>query len=106
MDDERAIDTSYVEIYNSFFKDIVENPDGTLNKDQVMRELADYTVFMDTASKVYCNITHGRISKINTNADAIISVYEDCVNELIDDHVNDIKNDLCEDCQKHLSPEV
>jgi hypothetical protein len=65
----------YVEIYNSFFKDIVENPDGTLNKDQVMRELSDYDTFMATAGKVYCEITGGMISKINTTADAILGEY-------------------------------
>ena len=33
----------YEKEYNDFWKDIVENEDGTLNKDQVMRELYDYS---------------------------------------------------------------
>lgn len=68
---------NYEEIYNSLFKDIVENPDGTLNKDQVMRELSDYSVFLEQVSKVYCEITEGRISKPNTLAEAVISVKDE-----------------------------
>ena len=90
----------YVEIYNSLFKDIVENSDGTLNKDQVMRELSDYTTFMDTASKVYMEITNGRISKINTNADAIIGEYhtqlEVFAEELRDEFLEEMKVDTQE----------
>ncbi len=34
------------EKYISFWKDIVENDDGTLNKEQVMRELYDFSVLI------------------------------------------------------------
>lgn len=71
--------STYTEIYNSFFKDIVELPDGSLNKDQVMRELSDYTVLLESVSKVYCAITNGKISKPNTLPEVVISVYEDCM---------------------------
>ncbi len=72
-EDKRLVEQKYQE----FWKDIVENPDGTLNIEQVKKELSDYSMVMDIASKVYCSITRGRISKPNTNADCIIQVVED-----------------------------
>lgn len=41
-------------------------------------------VKMDTATRVYCHITCGRVSKVNTTADAIIGVYEDEITEIED----------------------
>ena len=81
----------YVENYNSIFKDFLENPDGTLDKDKVMRELADYSWLLDSVAKVYCAITHGRISKQNTLPDVVISVYEDCVTETVNDALEEAK---------------
>lgn len=52
--------------YEEFWKDIVENEDGTLNKDQVMRELSDYSMVMDNCSRAYYAMTDGIISKPNT----------------------------------------
>lgn len=90
--------STYVENYNSTFKDIVEYEDGTLNKDQVMRELSDYAVFMDTATRVYCRVTGGRVSKINTTADAIIGVYEDEITETVNAEIEDRRTYCCPIC--------
>lgn len=57
---------TYQEQYNDFWKDIVENEDGTLNKDQVMRELSDYSMVMDNCARAFALMTNGAISKQNT----------------------------------------
>ena len=57
---------TYQEEYNDFWRDIVENEDGTLNKDQVMRELSDYSMVMDNCARAFYTMTNGRISKQNT----------------------------------------
>ena len=54
------------ENYDNFWKEIVENPDGTLNLEQIKKELCDYSNIMDIVSKVYDHITGGRISNILT----------------------------------------
>ena len=56
----------YKKEYEEFWKDVVENEDGTLNKDQVMRELSDYSMVMNNCAKAYCVMTKQRISKQNT----------------------------------------
>ncbi|MFF2529275.1 hypothetical protein ACFVS2_10275 [Brevibacillus sp. NPDC058079] len=63
----------YEKNWEEFWKDICTNQDGSINLDQVKRELSDYQMVMNTASEVYCHITGDAISKVNTRASAIIS---------------------------------
>ena len=81
----------YPEIYKSIFKEIVENPDGTLNLDKVMRELADYAILLENASRVYCAVTNYRISMPSTASEAVIAEYEDCLTEMIDEEIAAVK---------------
>lgn len=52
-------------------------PDGTLDKDKVMRELHDYRMVLDEVSKVYDNITGGRFSKPLTEAVHVIAAADE-----------------------------
>lgn len=78
---------TYQEEYEDFWKCIVENENGTLNKDQVMRELSDYSMVMDNCARAYCLMTHQRISKQNT----MFFEVENIFNELF------IDKELCAD---------
>ncbi len=62
---------NYQKVYEEFWKDIVENEDGTLNKDQVMRELADYSVILKSVPEVYIEVAN--LSKPLTKPEVIIS---------------------------------
>ena len=83
--------------YNEFWKEIVENPDGTLNKEQIMKELADFSVLIDNLSKIYDRISSGIVSKPMTNAKTVLALYEEALEEAyergyedgVSDHVND-----------------
>ena len=68
---------TYQEEYEEFWKDIVENEDGTLNKDQIMRELSDYSMVMDNCAKAYYTMTNGRISKQNTMFFEVEGIFND-----------------------------
>ncbi|WP_037935378.1 hypothetical protein [Streptosporangium roseum] len=80
----------YVKTYDDFWKDIVENPDGTLNRDQLMRELFDYHVVMEQVGQVYCHITNGRISKLNTLANTVIAVADERIEEIVAEALADL----------------
>lgn len=56
-----------------FWRPIVCNPDGSLNAEAVKKELHDFYVVMGIVPKVYDHVTGGRISKIMTDPDAVIS---------------------------------
>jgi hypothetical protein len=66
----------YAKRYEEFWKEIVENPDGTLNKDQVMRELSDYSAVMHEVAIAYDSVT-GKFSKPNTAAHHVISAVDE-----------------------------
>src|SRR5690554_6072270 len=67
----------YEETYESFWKDIVENPDGSLNLDQVKRELHDCALLLDAVSKVYCHVTGGIVSKPLTDPSVVCSLADE-----------------------------
>jgi len=69
------------ENWNDFWKDIVTKEDGTIDIEQVKKELYDYSQYMHETSKVYDAVTRGRVSKPNTLASAVIGEYEADINE-------------------------
>ncbi len=67
-----ALDPEIELKYRDFWSKIVEHEDGSLNVNQIKRELVDYMTFMEQASLVYFHITDGLISKCNTCASSVI----------------------------------
>ena len=74
-------------IYNEFWKEIIENEDGSLNKKQIMKELCDYYHIMHNCSSAYDLMSCGIISKPNTCFSAVRGLFEE----------NYIKKDLAKD---------
>ncbi|MBN6054548.1 hypothetical protein JYK22_21580, partial [Nonomuraea sp. RK-328] len=79
----------YEKTYNDFWKDLVENEDGSLNRDQVMRELSDYHHLLEQAAEVYSHVTGGRISKTNTIASAVTAVADERIDEIVNAEIRD-----------------
>ena len=65
----------YKKEYNDFWKDIVENRFGILKKDQVKRELADFSFLMEQASIVYSEVAN--LSKTSYWAETILGELDD-----------------------------
>lgn len=90
----------YIKDYEEFWKDIVEKEDGTLNKDQVMRELSDYSMIMDNCERAYYMMTNGLISKANTCFFEVENIFnknfiyntEDLIYGYIEDFINILDN--------------
>lgn len=68
---------TYKEVYNSFWKELVENDDGTFNKDALMRELSDYKFLLDQIPLIYDHVTGGLLSKVGYHADTVISASDE-----------------------------
>lgn len=83
--------------YRDFWSKVVENEDGSLNVNQVKRELVDYMAFMEQASRVYYHVTNGLISKCNTCASSVIMeadrVRESDIETAIDINIDESNND-------------
>lgn len=82
-------DKDISEEYDSFWKQIVENKDGTINLDQLKKELSDYSLLLDNVPKVYMDITNDRISKPFTDISVVISQYEQILEERIADAIEE-----------------
>ncbi len=63
--------------FNTFWKHLIINDDGSVNLDHLKRELVDYSTVLGEVSRVYDHVTHGNISKPNTSAEDVISVSDD-----------------------------
>lgn len=62
--------------YNRFWKDIVENEDGSLNKEQIMKELGDFQLLIDNLTDLYCYISGNACSKVLVPAKTVLGLYE------------------------------
>ena len=60
-----------------FWKDIVCNEDGTINIEQLKKELCDFSVMMNEVPKVYCEVTGNAMSKPLYYADDVIAIFND-----------------------------
>lgn len=67
----------YIQKYEEFWKYIVENEDKTLNKDQIMRELFDYSMVMNNCERAYDLMTGGIISKASTKFKVVEEIFCD-----------------------------
>ena len=83
-------------VYQEFWKEIVENEDGTLNVEQVKRELADFSMVMDNCTSAYSEMTCCMISKPYTYFSEVRSIFKEkywhkgFVREDVQDMINDI----------------
>lgn len=88
--------------YDDYWKGLVENEDGTLNKEQIMKELYDYSTFMDTASKVYCHITGSKLSKVHYLPEVIISAAEEHQNDIISECIKEKMENLIDEIKDRI----
>jgi hypothetical protein len=77
------------EAWETFWKEICTNPDGSINVEQVKLELADLSVLIDWAPRVYVHATGGAISKPLTYPSAICAVIDEHVSDLVDGAVKE-----------------
>ncbi|QLI80827.1 hypothetical protein HZU75_04375 [Chitinibacter fontanus] len=83
-DDVLTIEESW-----EFWRDIVSNPDGSLNIEQIKRELCDYGNVLNYAAIVYDHATGGKCTKPLTYPSVAISLIDDHVTELSDEAIKE-----------------
>lgn len=89
---------TYHQVWEEEWKHICTNKDGTLNLDQIQRELSDYSFMLGEVPKVYSEVAG--LSKPNTHAKAVISEYEKLMNEKFKDYIDEIIHDLVEEIEE------
>jgi hypothetical protein len=92
--------------YQKFWKDIIENKDGSINLSQLKKELFDYQYILEQVPKVYCHITNNKLSFPNYSSEYVIQEYEDHIQELIKESIKENllnENHLREFCSNLFS---
>lgn len=90
----------YNQIYNDFWKDIIEDKYGNIDIEQLKKELCDYEFMLSEVPKVYYNVTNGLLSKPLYYADTIINCYNDYIMKYythkddLEDALNNINEDM------------
>jgi hypothetical protein len=92
----RPEEPDYMAVYNDHWKPIVENPDGTLNKDQVARELSDALSLCRHLTEIYAEVSNGQVSKPFTLPSVVIAMYHDSLMEAGDQAIRDLIESLDE----------
>ena len=80
--------------FDENWKDIVTNPDGSINLGQIKKELYDYTFLMKNASEVYCDITGGKLSKTNYYSSVIISEADENYREIYQKEIDELSQEI------------
>lgn len=65
------------EEWESFWKPLCTNGDGSLNLEAIKNELSDYSFLLEQVPTVYENVSGGRISKPNTYAFEVVAAADE-----------------------------
>jgi hypothetical protein len=88
--------SDYEQTYTRFWQHLVENPDGSLNRDAVQRELADYQFLIGQVPIVYDEVTGGRVSDPRAMGHAVISIFQERLQQTLDEAVVEQFRELAE----------
>lgn len=77
------------EDWDNIWARLVCNSDGSLNKKAVMNELSDFSMLIDNLSKIYDEMSGGTASKPNIDAEVIIKLYQEELQNRYDDGYQD-----------------
>lgn len=84
-----------------FWKTIVCNEDGTINVEQLKKELRDYSFMLHEVPKVYIEVTGRTLSKPHYYAESVIKVFKEKYGDKVVgiDYLPDDWDNLTADCE-------
>jgi len=76
------------------WKDYFVEPDGSINVENLKKELNDLIFCWSQISKVYCEITGSKLSYTTYYADTVIGIHNEEIQEAYDRGYEDCKKDF------------
>lgn len=84
---------NYKKNYEEFWKEIVELPDGSLDKEQVMKELSDYSMLIKHLTKIYTLASGNKVSYTTTLPDVVYEFFQEELSDRYDQGYIDAKEE-------------
>lgn len=85
------------------WKEILENPDGSINKEQLKLELMDFSDMIYRMSTLTCEITQNRMSYSTYAVSDIMGVVEEVREEELENQKEEDKeNGVCSFCDQEI----
>lgn len=81
------------ECWDRLWKEILVLPDGSVDVEQLKKELADFSVLIRNIPEVYMGVTGGMVSKPMTDPDVVLSLHSEYVNRMCEECVEDYKEE-------------
>lgn len=77
-------------LWQSHWKAICTHPNGSIDLEQIKKELYDFSFLLEQVPIIYCAVTGGKLSKPYYPSRVVIDAFEDHVETLIDDYISDL----------------
>ncbi|ABO54162.1 Lar family restriction alleviation protein [Burkholderia vietnamiensis] len=90
---EKRDATDPEEQWQQFWKEICTNDDGSINLEQVKKELSDFSMLLSWVPRVYMHVTGGKVSKVNTWPSVVTSLHDERVEELVEEALQSERDD-------------
>lgn len=74
---EMIVDPEVEQVYQEFWKDIICNEDGSINVEQLKKELYDCSRMMDNVPIVYSEVTGGTLSYPTYKAETVVDIFRE-----------------------------
>ena len=75
--DNPPVDPEVEQVYQEFWKDIICNEDGSINIEQLKKELHDYSRVLDNVPAVYCEVTGGLLSYPTYKSETVLNIFRE-----------------------------
>ena len=72
-----ATNKDYRQEYEEFWKEIVEDENGNLDKEQVMKELSDFSMVIDNCTQAYSLLSKCKISDPTTKFYEVVKIFDE-----------------------------
>lgn len=80
--------------WEHIWRPILFKEDGTLDVEQLKKEMADFSFMIGEVPRVYSHVTGGLLSKPNYFADTVIAEADDHVSKCVQDHEQELRENL------------
>ena len=80
--------------WKQFWEQYLVKEDGTVDLEEVKKELSDFYVLIHYIPEIYCEVTGGMVSKHLTHPSSVISMYNEHVENLCEYAVDDVKEEI------------